>query len=312
MNEHIFIADDDPDIVQFVSVNLELEGYEVSSATDGKAALAAITKDPPDLVILDIMMPEMDGLAVLRRMRAHPASANTPVIVLTAKALPHDRIKGLELGADDYISKPFELDELIVRVRTVLQRAKAMRDLSPLTGLPGNFRITQELERRTERGEPYALVHADLDNFKAFNDHYGFMRGDGVIKFTAHVLLEAQSENEDPDAFVGHVGGDDFIAIVSPDIVEDFCKTVIRNFDEGILDFYDTADVLQGYIEVTDRRGERHAFPHTSISLGVVSTRDREISNQWEASAVASEMKEYAKRQPGSVYEIDRRNPSPQ
>ena len=308
MNEHIFVADDDPDIVQFVSVNLELEGYQVSSATDGKAALAAITRTAPDLVILDIMMPEMDGLAVLRRMRAHPVSANVPVIVLTAKALPQDRIRGLELGADDYISKPFELDELMVRVRTVLQRAKAMRDLSPLTGLPGNFRITQELERRTENGDQYALVHADLDNFKAFNDHYGFMRGDGVIKFTAHVLLESQAAIDDPEAFVGHVGGDDFVAIVDPDKVEDFCKELIRTFDEGILDFYDTSDVLRGYIEVTDRRGERHAFPHTSISLGVVSTKDRDISNQWEASAVASEMKEYAKRQPGSVYEIDRRN----
>ena len=308
MNERIFIADDDPDILQFVSVNLELEGYQVASEMDGKAALASITKNPPDLAILDIMMPEMDGLAVLRRMRAHPASANIPVIVLTAKALPQDRIRGLEFGADDYISKPFELDELIVRVRTVLQRAKAMRDLSPLTGLPGNFRIAQELERRTETARPYALVHADLDNFKSFNDHYGFMRGDGVIKFTAHVLLEAQAATEDPEAFIGHVGGDDFVAIVDPEAVEDFCKVVIRTFDEGILDFYDTADVLRGYIEVTDRRGERHAFPHTSISLGVVSTKDREISNQWEASAIASEMKEYAKRQPGSVYEIDRRN----
>ena len=308
MKERVLVVDDDPDIVQFVSVNLELEGYEVSSATDGKEALASITADAPDLVILDIMMPEMDGLAVLRRMRAHPTSANVPVIVLTAKALPQDRIRGLELGADDYISKPFELDELLVRVRTVLQRAKAMRDLSPLTGLPGNFRITQELERRTEDGDAYALVHADLDNFKAFNDHYGFMRGDGVIKFTAHVMLEAMAGIEDPEAFIGHVGGDDFVAIVDPDLVEDFCKTLIRTFDEGILDFYDTGDVLRGYIEVTDRRGERHAFPHTSISLGVVSSRDRDINNQWEASAVASEMKEYAKRQPGSVYEIDRRN----
>jgi diguanylate cyclase (GGDEF)-like protein len=307
MADRIFIADDDPDIIQFVSVNLELEGYEIESAMDGRSALTAITSNPPDLVILDIMMPEMDGLAVLRRMRAHPATANISTIVLTAKALPQDRVRGLELGADDYISKPFELDELIARIKTVLQRSKAMRDLSPLTGLPGNFRITTELERRVESGNPYALAYVDLDNFKAFNDHYGFMRGDGVIKFTAHVLLEAQTEIEDPDAFIGHVGGDDFIAVVDPDLVEDFCKTVIRKFDEGVLDFYDTADVLRGYIEVTDRRGERHAFPLTSISLGVVSTKDRDISNQWEASAVASEMKEYAKRQPGSVYEIDRR-----
>jgi diguanylate cyclase (GGDEF)-like protein len=308
MPERVLIVDDDPDIVQFVRVNLELEGFEVDSCGDGQEALAKMTKNPPDLVILDIMMPGMDGLTVLRRMRSHPATVNVSVVILTARAMAHDRVQGLEFGADDYITKPFELDELIARVRTVLQRAQAMRDVSPLTGLPGNFRISQELERRVELGEPFALVHADLDNFKAYNDHYGFMRGDGVIKFSAHALLEARDTVNDPDAFVGHVGGDDFVAVFHPDVVEDFCKSVIRIFDEGILDFYDTADVLRGYIEVTDRRGERHAFPLTSISLGVVSNTERRVASQWEASAVASEMKEYAKRQPGSVYEIDRRH----
>jgi GGDEF domain-containing protein len=216
-------------------------------------------------------------------------------------------VEGLQLGADDYVTKPFEFDELVARIQTVLARAQANRDLSPLTGLPGNFRISQELERRIDSGKPFALVHADLDNFKAFNDHYGFMRGDGVIKFSAHVLLEAQAELEEEEPFIGHIGGDDFIALVDPERVEDFCKNVIRNFDEGVLDFYDTADVLRGYIEVVDRRGERHAFPLTSISLGVVTNQHRPIQNQWEASAIASEMKEHAKRQPGSIYEIDRR-----
>ncbi len=307
MGQRIFVADDDPDIVHFVRVNLELDGYEVDSAHDGKQALAAITANPPDLVILDIMMPGMDGLSVLRRMRTHPATANISVIILTAKALPQDRVEGLQLGADDYVTKPFEFDELVARIQTVLARAQANRDLSPLTGLPGNFRISQELERRIDSGKPFALVHADLDNFKAFNDHYGFMRGDGVIKFSAHVLLEAQAALEEAEPFIGHIGGDDFIALVDPELVEDFCKTVIRTFDEGVLDFYDTADVLRGYIEVVDRRGERHAFPLTSISLGVVTNQHRPIQNQWEASAIASEMKEHAKRQAGSVYEIDRR-----
>ncbi len=307
MNERILIVDDDPDILQFVRMNLELEGFTVQTASSGPEALETARNTPPDLVLLDIMMPEMDGLTVLRRLRTMPATMNVAVILLTAKALAEDRVKGLDLGADDYVTKPFDLEELVARVKTVLRRAQAMRDLSPLTGLPGNFRISRELEQRVEKEAPFALVHADLDNFKAFNDHYGFMRGDTVIKFTAHSLLEAATACGDPEAFVGHVGGDDFIAIIDPEFVEDFCKVAIHTFDDGILDFYDTADALQGYIEVTDRRGERHAFPICSVSLGVATNVRRKIASEWEASAIASEMKEHAKRQAGSSYQIDRR-----
>ncbi len=309
MKERILVVDDDPDILQFVRMNIELEGFEAETAEGGMAALDAAKARPPDLVLLDVMMPEMDGLTVLRRLRGMPATANVPVIILTAKALAEDRVRGLDLGADDYITKPFDLEELMARIRTVLRRAQQMRDLSPLTGLPGNFRIARELEARVDDGGPFAICHADLDNFKAFNDHYGFMRGDSVIKFSAQSLLEAAAECGDPDAFVGHVGGDDFVAVVHPDFVEDFCKLAIRTFDDGILDFYDTADALQGYIEVTDRRGERHGFPISSISLGVATNLRRKITSEWEASAIASEMKEYAKRQAGSCYQIDRRNP---
>ena len=307
MKERILVVDDDPDIVQFVRMNLELEGYDVGVAENGVIALQCIKDHVPDLVLLDVMMPEMDGLTVLSRMRRSPATASTPVIILTAKALADDRVRGLDLGADDYITKPFDLEELIARVRTVLRRAQQMRDLSPLTGLPGNFRISRQLEERVDVNEAFALIHADLDNFKAFNDHYGFMRGDSVIKFTASVLLGAAEASGDSNAFVGHVGGDDFIAIVEPDAVDTFCKAVIETFDSGILEFYDTAHALQGYIEVADRRGERHAFPISSISMGVATTTQRAISSEWEASALASEMKEYAKRQPGSSFEVDRR-----
>jgi DNA-binding response OmpR family regulator len=308
MNAKILIIDDDKDILQFVRMNLELEGLDVVTAEGGQAGLETAKLAPPDLVLLDVMMPEMDGLTVLRRLRTSPPTMNVPVILLTAKALAEDRLAGLELGADDYVTKPFDLDELVARVKTVLRRAQAMRDLSPLTGLPGNFRISQELERRVDGTEPFALVHADLDNFKAFNDHYGFMRGDGVIKYSAHVLLEAAQANADPEVFVGHVGGDDFVAMLHPDHVEEFCKEVGRQYDDGILDFYDTSDALQGFIEVTDRRGERHAFPISSISMGVAANTHRELASEWEASAIASEMKEFAKREPGSSYKIDRRS----
>ncbi len=173
--------------------------------------------------------------------------------------------------------------------------------------MPGNFRIGQEIETRIGTGIPFALVHCDLDNFKAFNDHYGFMRGDEVIRFCARCLGAATDEIGEMDAFVGHIGGDDFVALISAERAEEYCKRVIDRFDDGILDYYDTADALRGYIEVIDRRGERYAFPMVSISLGVVTNVHRPIASQWEASAIAVEMKEFAKKRTGSSFEIDRR-----
>jgi diguanylate cyclase (GGDEF)-like protein len=307
MRERILVVDDDPDILQFVRMNLDLEGFDTRTAQGGKEGLAMAKEQPPDLVLLDVMMPGMDGLTVLKHLRTNPATANCPVIILTAKVLADDRVRALDLGADDYVAKPFDLTELLARVRSVLRRAQQMRDISPLTGLPGNFRISHELEERVSSGERFAFVYADLDNFKAFNDHYGFMRGDTVIKFTAKCLLEAAADVGSDRAFVGHIGGDDFVAVLTPEQAEPFCRMVIEQYDAGILEFYDTADALQGYIEVKDRRGERHAFPVSSISLGVVTNVTRTIESEWEASAIAVEMKEYAKRQSGSVYEIDRR-----
>ncbi|MEE9179139.1 MAG: response regulator [Acidimicrobiia bacterium] len=307
MSERVLVADDDPDILTVVKINLELDGFEVDTAVDGEDAIQKATSTPPNVIVLDIMMPRMDGLTALHRLRSQAATANIPIILLTARGLPEDRVRGLELGADDYITKPFDITELAARVRAVLRRTQAARDLSPLTGLPGNFKITAEVEDCIRDGRPFALVHGDLDNFKAFNDHYGFMRGDEVIRFCASSFIEAAETLGMEGTFVGHIGGDDFVAIIPPEMAEAFAKEVIERFDDGILDLYDTADALRGYIEVIDRRGERYAFPVVSLSLGVASTEVREIGTQWEASAIAVEMKEFAKKQQGSTYRIDRR-----
>ncbi len=307
MSERVLIADDDPDILTVVKINFELDGFEVETAIDGEDALQKATAQLPNVIVLDIMMPRMDGLTALHRLRSQATTANIPIILLTARGLPEDRVRGLELGADDYITKPFDITELAARVRAVLRRTQAARDLSPLTGLPGNFKITAKIEELIRSGESFALVHGDLDNFKAFNDHYGFMRGDEVIRFCAGALSGAAEALGIDGAFVGHIGGDDFVAIIPPDVSEAYCKEVIERFDDDILDLYDTADALRGYIEVIDRRGERYAFPVVSLSLGVASTDVRDIGTQWEASAIAVEMKEFAKKQPGSTYRIDRR-----
>lgn len=307
MSDRVLVADDDPDILNVVKINLELDGFEVDTAVDGEDAMQKATSSPPNVIILDIMMPRMDGLTALHRLRSQAGTANIPIILLTARGLPEDRVRGLELGADDYITKPFDITELAARVKAVLRRTQAARDLSPLTGLPGNFKITAEIEDCIREERAFALVHGDLDNFKAFNDHYGFMRGDEVIRFCASSFNEAVESLGMAGTFIGHIGGDDFVAIIRPEMSELFAKEVIERFDDGILDLYDTADALRGYIEVIDRRGERYAFPVVSLSLGVASTHVREIGTQWEASAIAVEMKEFAKKQQGSTYRIDRR-----
>lgn len=308
MSARILVIDDDQDVVRFVTANLELEGYAVKGVLTAAEGLAAALEDPPDLVLLDILVSGGGGGAVLERVRTSPGTSNVPILVMSAQAMSRDVVAGLDAGADDFVAKPFDIAVLMSRVRAVLRRSRAMRDLSPLTGLPGNFRIAEELERRINAGGQVAVVYGDLDHFKAFNDHYGFMRGDTVIKFAAHTLLEAAAAVGDPTSFIGHVGGDDFIMVMDPEYAEAFCQQVVDRFDDGILDFYDRQDAMRGYVEVIDRRGERHKFPVVSVSLGVATNRRRSFTTEWEASAVASEMKEHAKSEPGSAYKIDRRS----
>ncbi len=308
VDEMVLIADDDRDIVRFVEVNLRLEGFEVITAHDGKDALAKALDLQPNLILLDVMMPGMDGYEVCTKLRADGRSAHIPVIMLTAKSLSADKVLGLTAGADDYIIKPFDPMELVARVKTTLRRASEMRALSPLTGLPGNNRIEQEIQARMERDTAMAVVYADLDNFKSFNDRYGFLRGDEVISLAAQVLRLAAQDCAGPEGFVGHIGGDDFVAIVPPDESEGFARRVIESFDARILSLYDPEDSGAGMIEVEDRQGQLRSFPIVSISLGVASNAQRSFSSPREIVATATELKSLAKKDQSSSYAMDRRS----
>jgi diguanylate cyclase (GGDEF)-like protein len=216
-------------------------------------------------------------------------------------------VEGLDLGADDYIVKPFDTPELLARIRGVLRRAREMRAQSPLTGLPGNVRIEEEIEARVDRGAQFALLYADLDHFKAYNDHYGFMRGDQVIQFTARLIEEVARQVAEGESFVGHVGGDDFVIITIPGAAEQLASSLVERFDEEASELYDDEDRAQGYLEVANRRGESQQFPLLAISIGVASTARRSYSHYAEAVAIATEMKSFTKATPGSSWAIDRR-----
>ncbi|HEX2089824.1 MAG TPA: response regulator [Actinomycetota bacterium] len=307
MAEHILVVDDDPDVARFVEVNLRSAGYSVTVASNGEEAMERALELRPDLVLLDVMMPKMDGFEVAQRLRRDSRTSSSSIIMLTAKALSSDKVLGLSSGADDYIIKPFDPVELLARVKGTLRRAREMRALSPLTGLPGNIRVQEEIRRRVAEDEPFSLLYADLDYFKAYNDHYGFVRGDRAIQGLARLINDVVHDMAGPQGFVGHVGGDDFIIIVPPDMGELVAKTLVERFDEVSPSLYDSIDRERGCIEVPDRQGNVKVFPMLALSIGVASTSARRFTHYGEAVTTATELKQFAKREAGSSYALDRR-----
>jgi diguanylate cyclase (GGDEF)-like protein len=305
----ILIADDEEDIRAFLEITLGLAGFEVLQARDGVEALELARSERPDVVVLDVMMPRLDGLETLRRLRDDARTEHLPVLLLTARALKTHAVEGLDAGADDYLAKPFDADELLARIRAAVRRADQQRSRNPLSGLPGNESILAELAERIDTETPFALLYVDLDQFKPFNDHYGFLRGDEALRALSDLLQEVRAELDDPSAFLGHVGGDDFVLIVDPERAEETAQWICDRFDERSPAFYDDRDRAMGYIEVADRRGIPQRFGMLSLSIGIASSDRRDFAHQGEAVATATEMKRYAKArgEGGSCYAIDRR-----
>lgn len=303
----MLVVSDDPVVARFLAHDLTNEAYDVDVLEDAACTLERALDTRPDLVLVDLSQPGPDGVDVVRQIRANPPTASLPVILLTDRGAPHDRVLGLTAGADDYVVKPFDTLELIARVQGTLRRTADIRALSPLTGLPGNHRIEVEVASRAAAGRPYALCHVDLDEFKGFNDAYGFQRGDDLLLVLAACLQQAVSRAGYPVPFLGHVGGDDFVVVCTPDQAEPLCRDAIEAFAQRLPLAYDQVDAERGYLEVVDRRGERRRQPLASISVGVAVDRsgDRDFR---AVIAAATEMKKVAKGHVGSFVAVDRRS----
>ncbi len=309
VGESILVVDDDPFIARLLEIELRAAGYEVRVAGDGEQALTLVHERIPELVLADVMMPNMDGFELTRRLRADNRTATVSVIMLTARGLSSDKIEGFSVGADDYIVKPFDTPELLARIRGVLRRTREMRAQSPLTGLPGNVRIADEIDRHCKAAGSFAVLYADMDNFKAYNDHYGFARGDQVIQFIGRLLQDGALDVGGRETFVGHVGGDDFVIVCGADMAEQVAKRIVEDFDARVHELYDEEDRERGWIEITDRRGEIQQFPLMTISIGIATTARRTFGHYAEVVAIATEMKTFTKKvQTGSSWAVDRRS----
>ncbi|MBU1006619.1 MAG: response regulator [Candidatus Omnitrophica bacterium] len=308
LREKILIVDDDPDILDVLKITLEAEGYEVAEANNGKEALDIIKKITPDLLITDFKMPKMCGDELCSNLKKDILIQHMPIIMLTGKGEITDKVHGINAGADDYMVKPFEPQELVARVKMALRRSVRDLDANPLTRLPGNVSILNETQSRIDKNKPFAVCYIDLDKFKAFNDKYGFKKGDEVIKNTARILIETVRVKGTPQDFIGHIGGDDFVVITTPDKVDVQCKNIIEKFDAMVPELYSEDDRKKGYIIAKDRQGKKRKMAFISVSIAVVSNKKKEIHHVAEIGEIGAELKEYAKSLKGSTYVTERRN----
>ena len=296
-------------VLQLALRNAPGADYDVRTAEDGVQALEEVRRDPPDLILLDVMMPGMDGYEVCRVLKDGPLTSGIPVIFLTALAGEDDRLKGLEAYADDYIAKPFSPAEVLIRVRNQLRTRRAQLQSNPLTGLPGNILIEAELSRRIAAGQKFAFVMVDIDRFKSYNDYYGYARGDTVIRYLASMLRTEVGRHGSPGDFIGHIGGDDFVVITRPDCAMALGNAIKERFDGEVGSLYDEADRRRGFITViSSRQGGVTDFDLMSITIVSVTNLHHQVRHSAQVSDMAKEVKKRGKAMKGSVVLPERRS----
>ena len=307
INKKILVIDDEESICELIKDILTKEGFEVLIATNGNDGLNKVFKETPDLVIVDCVLPDIDGYTVVKKIREEQIFANLPIIMLTVKDTEQDEITGLNSGVDDYLTKPFRPAVLLTRIKTLIKRKLSSLSVNPLTFLPGNILIQAEVERRLNQKIPFVLLYIDISHFKSFNDRYGFALGDNVIKTTSKILLDTVKKFGNVDDFVGHIGGDDFVIITTEEKYKRISEEIIKLFDEIAPQFYDPQDRQKGFIVVENRQGVLQEFPIMMIRIVAVSTKRTKITHYAQISNIAAELKKYAKQFNKSILVEERR-----
>lgn len=302
----ILLIDDDQLFAQVVAKALGGSAYEFTHALSGAEGLVRAQHEPPDLILLDVMMPDMDGYSVCSQLRQNSATANVPVIMITALDEIGEKVRGLQVGADDYITKPCDLEELLTRVQVHLRRSARDINVSPLTYLPGNPVIEQVMTAYLSQPGFIAVLYIDLTNFKEYNDEYGWLKGDEVIRLLARVIREVLDSCGGKEDFLGHIGGDDFVVISTPDRAANIAEQVISRFDAAVPEYYRSQDRERGFIDTHDRRGKPFHAALLSLKIAIVTNRRRKLSHPAQAAELAAEVKRHLKSHPGSHFAFER------
>lgn len=307
MFQEIYIIDCENELVMMLREKFEKEKtfrFKNINPSNLDIALRSI----PDLIIVNEQSINTDIIELCRRIRENEDNSITPVLVISSSNDEEHKISIMKNSIEYIIPNIASQEYLYYAIRNITRLLSVNRTVSPLTALPGNVQIQTELKKRLLRKETFQVLYLDLDNFKAYNDVYGFLKGDEIIKLTARIITKNIHSLEESDVFVGHIGGDDFVAIVDENVDHDkVCQDIIAEFDKEISKYFNDDDIERGYIEVYNRKGIVEEFPLTSISIGVVVADKKRFANILEIGEVGAQVKHLAKTTMGSSYAIDRR-----
>lgn len=301
LREKILIVDDVRLHRDRTAEILARRGYATVQAENGLRALDMVTSESPDLVILDAYMPDVDGLDVVKRLKADPFTHHIPILVFTGDSSTNIQIQSLNGGADGFVRKSFDAEELVANVEALLRRSY---QFNPLTKLPAAPYLHRQINARLAQNQPTAVAYADIDYFRPYNQLYGHSAGDAVLSQTAHLLVETIPAR---GAFVAHLGGDDFIAVLTPEMAETFVQSIVGHFRTLRDSFYSAEDVARQHIVVEGRRGEPRAVPLMTLSVALVSNERRVLINYVQVSDLLAEVMRYLKAQGGGNWARDRR-----
>ena len=283
----ILIVEDDPDTSYMLRTYFEQQGYEIWTVAHGGIALKIARKKLPDLVILDILLPDIDGYEVCRQLRRDLRTKYIPIIFLTQKDGRDDKLTGLEIGGDDYITKPFSIEELRLRVQNALRRVQYQKLTDPATGLPSG-RLIEEQLRLLMRRRGWALLYIGISGFELYNEVYGFLTAKYVLSFMSETLQEAVNEFGTADDFIGHTGKDDFIIITAAGRAEAIKKALVGRFDRVVKAFYSLEDLERGYMAIEGREGKEQWAPLMSLAVGIATAEDGPFTDVHDITEAAA------------------------
>jgi len=283
----LLVVEDDQDISRMLCIYFEGQNFDVDTASRGTEALDKTRQKLPHLILLDIMLPDFDGYEVCRQLRTQTRTSHIPVIFLTQKDERSDKLQGLELGADDYITKPFDIEELRLRVLNAITRTERERLTDPHTNLPSGKLIEDKLRQIIHRSG-WALIDLRLKEFEAYKEAYGFVASDNVLRYMALLLGEVVDEMGTREDFIGHTGNDHFIVITQEDKAGTISQRLSERFSEEILTHYSFIDRQRGYIKLSGNGGTSRSYPMMSLSFGIVSPSKYQFSDIREITEIAA------------------------
>jgi len=305
--KRILVADHDRDCVTLTESRLSARGYSVDTASNSQEALQKLSGEVFDLILISSKMEPVGKESLVEVARKTPTACYVPIIMLANEEDLAELVQGSEQGFDDFLIKPSDPLTLQLRVLMNIRRAEERMQANPLTRLPGNVAIEKILKEKIAKGNPFSVCYIDINQFKSFNDAYGYDKGDDVIRQTARIITQSAKQSAREDVFVGHVGGDDFIVVLRAEDEADFARACIREFDRIMPTYYSEADRGRGFVSVKNRKGKTEKIPLMSVSIAGVTNLFRRFVNPGQIAEVAAEVKKYLKTQPGSNYLRDRR-----